>query len=239
MSRSPLLLSVALAVNVGCFGTIPEDPIDTDSPSDAGTALPVDARTIVPGEPDAAAPPPEPPDAAPLPAAYPAGPYGTRSGEVMENLSWMGYVDDDGDGSSSDDTARSFAMEELFAGNDPGARIIMINSSAGWCGACQDEASHLAELHAEYHARGARIVTTLFETTSGAPATLEFARDWSESFGLPVPTVADPTDRMGAYYESSIVPMNMFVDPSTMQIVDVDHGFSTSYTRSVFDAYVD
>jgi len=227
---------------VGCIGKVPDDPRhlgDDDDSDDIGIADAgssggtADARP--PGAPDAR---PAPPDAAPPHREYPAGPYGTRTGDVITNLSWTGYADDNGNGDPFDDSPRSVSLGEMFEGNDPGAKLIFVNSSAGWCGSCQDEASALPGLYSEYHSRGVRIISTLFETTSGAAASTDFAREWGQTFRLPFPTVADPGSTLDPYYEESSVPMNMLIDAETMRILDVHHGFDSYQTRSLFDAHL-
>jgi thiol-disulfide isomerase/thioredoxin len=213
-----------------CVGTVPDEPNAGDDGDDE--ADPPDAAPVAP---DAA----PVPDAAPEPAAYPSGPYGTRVGSVIENLAWMGYRDGDGNGDPFDEDAREVTLEEFFSGRDPDAKIILINSAAGWCGPCQEEAPILRGLHNEYDGRGVRILSAIFETTSGSPAGVSYARTWGTTFNLPFAMVADPSDLLGPYYVENAVPMNMFVDAETMEIVEVYHGFDSQYTRSIFDAYVD
>ena len=179
-----------------------------------------------------------PPDATPM-IQYPSGPYGTNEGDVITNLGWMGYGDTDVD--SDDDpfneAARMVKLEEFFAGNDPSATVIMIGSGAGWCGPCQDEALQLPGLYTQYRASGARFISTMFEDSYGSKADANYAKAWGQQFGLAFPTLADPDGLLDPYYNGSAIPMNMFIDATTMEIIDVHHGFSASYTRQILDAY--
>ena len=226
---SALLFAAQVAVGGGCVGH--PDPYQGGSDSDAGAHDPGDGA---PGAVDAGSSP----DTAPH-VYYPSGPYGNGEGDVIENLGWMGYIDSDID--SDDDPfnepARMILLEEFFIGQDAHAKVIMINSSAGWCGSCQEEASQLPSLRDQYFAGGARFITAMFEDSSGSPASVGYAKSWGEFFDLDFPTVADPQDDLGPFYQESSVPMNMFIDAETMTIIDIHHGFSGSYARQILDAY--
>ena len=231
-----VLLSLAA---LGCAGKAPpagddddDDPwADSDAgprPRDAGPGGGADGGT------------PRPPDAAPMPAAYPAGPYGTRTGRVIENLGFMGYADGaDSGGDPFDDAPRRVELEEFFQGRDPASRVLLVNSASGWCGACQEEAAALRGIAAQYTARGARFLTALEEDPYGSPADVAFAREWGQQFDLTFATVADPGGTLTDYYVESATPMNMFIDTRTMTIVEVHHGFDPGETRGILDAYVD
>ena len=58
-------------------------------------------------------------------------------------------------------------------------------------------------------------------------ATREYAQSYSRSYGFTFTTAYDPSYQLNAYAVDSTVPMNMFVDLSTMQILDVQHGFDS------------
>jgi thiol-disulfide isomerase/thioredoxin len=223
-------IAVSLIVLVGCVGSVPDNGAPGDDDDDSAGA-----PDAAPAAPDAA----PVPDAEPEPLAYPAGPYGTREGDVIENLAWMGWADDNGNGDPTDDASRMITLEEFFVGRDPASRILLVTASAGWCGACQEEAPILADIYQDYQGRGARMMTALVETTSGAPGTVDFARQWAQSFDLPFPVVADPSDLLADYYRENSIPMNMFIDLQTMTIVEIWHGFGRQDAEDVFDAYVD
>jgi thiol-disulfide isomerase/thioredoxin len=240
--------SAALAVLLclGCVGKIDGyDPRPGNADAgpeigdpDAGNLPGTPDAAFVPGDPDAYVPPPVP-DAAPPP--YPSGPYGYNVGSTVSNLSWTGYIDSatDTDKDPFNEPSRTVTMEEFFVGTDPGARVIIVNASAGWCGSCQEEMPKLESLFSDYESRGLRIISALFENTSGSAADTAFARSWGESFSLSFATVADPSDTLAPYYTENAVPMNMIVDASTMKIVEVFHGFDEYYVRQIVDNYVD
>jgi thiol-disulfide isomerase/thioredoxin len=230
-----LLFAGVVVCGVGCVGQPDPYTGGGGDPNSHDASAQPDPRDGAPGTADAA---PRPPDATPQ-LYYPSGPYGNDEGDVIANLGWMGYIDSNAD--SDDDPFNEaegmIMLEDFFVGNDPTAKVIMINSSAGWCGSCQTEAAALPGLRDQYYASGARFVTAMFEDASGSPSSVGYAKSWGEFFDLNFPTVADPQDLLGAYYQENAVPMNMFVDAETMTIIDIHHGYDGSYARQVLDAY--
>lgn len=218
----------------GGSGTETIDAAASGQPDAAPSPIVPDAAQL---PPDAAPPPPDAPPA----VTYPDGPYGFTEGQVIAALSWSGYADSDADPDDNpfNEPVTTVSLEDYYQGFDPGARIILINASAGWCSVCQEEAGYLVDIYAEYRSRGARIITALFQDTSGYAADTEFAKAWGEYFELTSAVVADPNDLLAPYYEEDTVPLNIFVDASNMVIVEVHHGFDNWTTRQIFDSYVD
>lgn len=172
---------------------------------------------------------------------YPPGPYGLHEGDVIKPLNWDGWVDSaaDPDDDPFNETPTTVLTEAYFQGSDPGARMILINASSGTCSNCQAEMPVVQSLFEEYRSRGVRMITALRADGQDAPADTAFAKEWGQTYGLTFATVADPTDKLKPFYESDAMPMNMYIDASTMTIVEVRHGFDEAYTRQLFDAYVD
>jgi len=241
--------ALGIALSTGCVGQ--PDPFDPGTTTADGAPVegqpdgnnpppPTTDGGITPTA-DAYVPPPPPPDAYVPPAQYPSGPYGTSEGSVIANLSWTGYIDTDADADSDpfNESPTTISLQDFYHGFDPGARIILINASAGWCGACQEEASELKQLDSAFRSRGARFITALFEDSSSYPADTDFAKSWGEWYSLAFPVVADPQDKLSPYYQESSVPMNIMIDASDMTIIDIIHGFDYSYTQQVLNTYCD
>lgn len=157
---------------------------------------------------------------------YPPGPYGAAVDDVIENLQWLGFVDDDKDKNPFDQEPRIFQLAEYFAQNDPTAKVIMINAAAGWCGPCQAEAYSSGELIDNYQAKGARFVSALFEDGNYDPVTREYTKSWGETFSARWPLMVDATFLLGKYFPETSMPMNMFVDAKTMKIITIYNGYS-------------
>src|SRR5262245_50374754 len=83
------------------------------------------------------------PDAAGVAYSYPSGPYGEGVGDTIKDMTFVGFVDTaaDADDDPFNEPARLWSLHELYRGNDPEAKVIMMNAAAGWCGPCMQEAS--------------------------------------------------------------------------------------------------
>lgn len=174
------------------------------------------------GAPDAAAEP----DAEPSGLAYPSGPYGEGADDTIRNLRMIAYIDgDDADDLVVGEEMSAFELAQYYRENDPDAKVIMINSAAGWCGPCQQEAQEIPPLAREYHARGVRFVTAVFENPDYSPATAEFVAQWADTFNLNIPTAVDSTFQLGAYFDVNAMPTNMFVDATNMKILTIVTGY--------------
>ncbi len=164
-------------------------------------------------------------DAADNTPRYPAGPYGEGPGDVIRDLQWVSFVDgDDADLDPLNDPVRLLSLSEYYRGNDPDAKVIMINSAAGWCGPCMQEASELSAVAADYEPLGARFVSCIFEDANGDPADEEFVRYWANQFNLTIPAAIDTTFLVGPYFDINAMPMNMFVDANNMEIITITTG---------------
>lgn len=154
-------------------------------------------------------------------SAYPAGPYDVDEGAVLAPLSFVAV-----DGSAFDIDRAVFA--------DPQARVLLLNTAAGWCGACVEEQPVLQELVSARPALS--VVVALFEDADGAAADADLARAWQERHGVDFDVVADPAFVLQAFYDPSLTPMNMVVDVDTMTIRRVGTGFDEDAVTALIDA---
>jgi len=156
---------------------------------------------------------------------YPAGPYGTGVGDVVQNLCFDAWKDPKADGY---DPARlqKLCLSDFHA--DPAARLLHVNSSAIWCVACRSEyggssgangrpslADHLAQLQGD----GYRLLGTLFQDASLNAATGDDAALWARTFSLEFPFALDAEDQFGVFRSPTTAPFNLLVDTKTMKIV--------------------
>lgn len=150
---------------------------------------------------------------------YPQGGFGIQIGSVVAgNLTWQGYSDSGQSGTVS--------IQDYFdCDGTRGINAILIDNSAVWCGACQEEASDLPTHQSEFKSAGIRVITLIVEDNAGNPATMSTASSWRNNFGLTMyATVADP-DFHFAGQGSVGLPLQIIVDPRTMKIVDREEGF--------------
>jgi thiol-disulfide isomerase/thioredoxin len=199
------LLACGLVASLALVSACGGDDDDTPPPPDADTSTP---------------------DAGGTARAYPPGPYGEGTGDVIRNLTWVAYMDTaaDADSDPFNEEPQLFTLDGYFLGNDPDAKVIMINAAAGWCGPCMNEAAHFEDLRAEFEPRGARFVTAIFEDASGDPADADFVAYWGNNFDLTIPTAIDSTFQLGAFFDVNAMPMNMIVDAHNMEILSITVG---------------
>jgi thiol-disulfide isomerase/thioredoxin len=151
--------------------------------------------------------------------AYPAGPYGTSEGTILEALTFI----------QPDGTPRSF--EDIWKDNTK--KLLLVVTASGWCVACIDEQPELKSYHEKYAAKGLAILEAYFEDSEYQPATKEGAESWKRQYELPFDVVADPEFKTGAYYDPSSTPMNMMVDVNEMKILRISVGFDPNATEAI------
>jgi len=96
-----------------------------------------------------------------VPSSYPSGPYGTRVGDVIANMHWIGYVDPM---ASAIATNEPYVMYSLDDARRSGARYAMINLAESDCPGCQVSASQLQTGGAPVVQAGGVVIEVL-ETT--------------------------------------------------------------------------
>jgi len=151
----------------------------------------------------------------PQPDEYPAPPYGKTVGTIIEDHSFLIP------GENTIVKLSDYYQHET-------KKILLINASAGWCGACKIEAQELNGTFAEYGPQGFDILYTLFEDWNGGPVNKEFYDGWMAQYGGDYTTVLDPDFELGIYFNVEATPMNMLVDLETMTIVWLETGFSSA-----------
>ncbi len=163
-----------------------------------------------------------------VPFAYPAPPYGVRTGAILENLEFLGWHDPMAAGFDLN-AAQTVSLADFY---DPdgqkGIELLMINAVAVWCGVCRTEYADIRSdgIYAEYAPRGLEVLGILFEDNEGGPADYTDLINWSNSYQVNFPFVLDPGFKTGVYFDRSATPMNMLVDARTMQILSVMTGYN-------------
>ncbi len=164
---------------------------------------------------------------------YPAGPYGTKAGEVAANLNFViGKMDPKNFCKSPKDKVPENNHKDPFLSfgdyhrGDPAAackkykpKLLWVMVSAGWCAPCVNEVMATQKQYtAGAISPGLDLLNIVFEDKSYGPATPAFAQLWANQLGVTFPVVADPEFKMGAYFAKAAVPFNMLVDTSNMKI---------------------
>ncbi len=98
-------------------------------------------------------------------------------------------------------------------------RLILVNSAAIWCSACQVEHQALLEHASELGGEGLVILSALFQDAKRDPATTDDLLAWIETFEPNFPMVLDPDYQLGAYASAETAPLNLVIDARNMQIL--------------------
>jgi hypothetical protein len=152
----------------------------------------------------------------------PPGPYGIHQGETIDpNLSWPGSPE-------NTSTLSTVQMRDLFdCDGSKGINAIIIDTSAFWCGTCQNEAHDLpGVMQGQWGPAGVHVLTLVWQTGSNTPATPQDAMTWKQQFGLTMVNVAaDPNFTFADRGAPVGLPRNMLVDPRTLQICAMQDGY--------------
>lgn len=220
LAKMKLGLCVASLFFFACSGT----PPNVDATPDA--AAPHDDAGAPPAD-DASAPQVEASVEAstPQPCTYPKGPYGPGTGQVVSpNLTWQGYA-------ANDASVTTLSTNDLFdCDGKKGIDAIVIDVSAGWCAACETQASDEAQLTAQYDSLHIKAVTLLIMDAAENPATTDTALDWRTTYKLDdVGVYADPNFLLQPDQQTIGLPITMVVDPRTMKVVEVTEGYGQEH----------
>jgi hypothetical protein len=169
--------------------------------------------------------------------SYPAGPYGTTTGAIIQNLEFLGWKDP----VAANYDPANFETVRLSDFYDPdghtGVKLLAVNASAVWCSVCRAEYEDMNAngTYQTYHDKGAQFLGTLFEDNAYYPAQPADLTRWGQvsNHAVKFPLVLDPGFKMGAFFGSDATPLNMVVDVRTMTIVLVTMGYSTTYWTKV------
>lgn len=166
------------------------------------------------------------------PAVYPCGPYGYLPGDVIPNFTFVGREDSDGDGKVTPaDPVKVFHLSDYYG--RPDLKVLVLLTSAEWCGPCNLEQGSLITEWAELRAKKtpATFLEVLTESDGGDPADIGTVDRWigkewtdmsdkkSPKSGLTIgfPVAADPTDQssqLGVF----AIPASVYITTSDMTI---------------------
>ena len=162
----------------------------------------------------------------PCAAGYPAGPYGTSTGDVVNpGYTWQGYL-------PGATTASTLTPNDVFdCDGSKGINAVVFDVAAVWCAACQSQAANANQLTSQDDTLGIRMVTLVVQDASQAPATIATALSWKNQYSLGDVTVcADPGFAFAPANPSQVqLPLTVIVDPRTMRIMKVEQGYVAAY----------
>ena len=168
-----------------------------------------------------------------VPALYPCAPYGRQRCDTIVDHRFV----------AANDPARAMAgpdglldMHDLYA--DESITGVLLFGTAGWCGACSEEARALNDLRARYQNIGGtgnrvEFVAVVFQDNVGAPATADYAAQYAARYGFEFPAVADTAGDILYYFDAASSPGNVVVDATDMTLFTVIQGFNEPMLRAV------
>lgn len=147
-------------------------------------------------------------------ASYPAAPYGTEVGQVVENGTFRGRRG----GMST--TRETFDLASYYAMRAEGKRYMVLNVAAFWCSPCKEEAREMqSRIVPTYGPKGVAFLTIILEDASRRPATDANVDLWIQTYGLTYPVANDDDGYVTQFFDKSAMPLNMIIDLQTMKIV--------------------
>lgn len=150
---------------------------------------------------------------------YPEGPYGTEAGAVAANACFKGWSRPN-ETPHEADTITDLTFGRYYDPAGDRYELLLVNSAALWCSACQVEHGELPERYEEFGPRGLVILSALFQDREGEPAGLDDLTLWVETFGTPFPMALDPDYQLGTYAPAASAPLNLLLDARTMRILE-------------------
>ena len=151
---------------------------------------------------------------------YPEGPYGTRQGAILENLTFR--------------TAEGEPVSLHDLRTDESLRVLLVNSMAEWCQPCIQEQPDLVALQSEFGSRGFLVLGAMFENNDYVTPDARDIADWERQYKTNFELLIDDERVLPPFYQGN-PPMNMVVDVDTMEILFLGAGFDKNEIRSTID----
>jgi hypothetical protein len=201
-----------VAFAVGCGSEDPTSPTGFDK----GTPNPVATTPPTYDTPDFEA------------VDYPKAPYGVEKGSVVANMKFTGWNNPMASGYDPNNLETIQLADFYNPNNDKPVKVLWVNSSAVWCGPCNQEYSYIEQQKnagswEEPSTKGYMILGTLKEDAKNPPqpAKPNDLKNWGSGYEVEFPLVLDPSFKLGQFYPSDAFPAAFLVDTRTMRIVDV------------------
>jgi hypothetical protein len=152
-------------------------------------------------------------------ADYPNGPFGTEPGDVAEDACFEGFRTPDTT-ALREDRLEQLALSDYYDAAGENYELILLNTAALWCMACQVEHQTLPARAAEFEADGLVVLSALFQDEAGAPADFDDLRVWISTFDVTFPMALDPDYQLGVYASADTAPLNLLIDARNLQIIE-------------------
>lgn len=170
-------------------------------------------------------------------AGYPAGPYGNKVGDVIDNLTFAGKRDVNMNGTFSDDSPTMFCLGQYRL--NPQIKAISITAVAAWSGPDQQEEPQTVKLYQSYQQAGGHVAffEAMIENAQLQTPTMGDLTSWGNTYKEPYDLALDPMRIfLLTYAPQPAVPIHLVIRANTMQIASAWCGFNTQVLQSAIDA---
>jgi thiol-disulfide isomerase/thioredoxin len=181
------------------------------------------------------------------PDTYPCPPYGNVVNTVMEDLTFTGWIDENGNGDLEDEAYREWGLDYYYQLALHGsAKFLLLNVSAGWCSVCRAETKTLPQLQTDYKDKGIVLAQIIFENNDQNPADKAFVTDWRNAYNLNFSLGLDASFKTGRYFDRAATPANFVIAlknmtcsgsaVQAMQMLELMPGYSETDLRAYLDS---
>lgn len=217
MNNMRIVITLGVVMILGCSGGDVQPPEDAATGNDAangGDAVASDSGSSSDATSTDAS------DASL--SGYPSGPYGFNVGDVITNITWIGYPDDAADAVA---TTKPYVTYSLDDARKSGNKYLMLNLAESLCPGCQKSAGELTAGGPAVVAAGGVVVEILETTGFTTQATKTSLDAWINKYQLPITTVKDQ-DNAGTYTLTNLGGREhaYIIDLTTMKILQIISG---------------
>ncbi len=158
--------------------------------------------------------------------AYPASNIGGRArsasqpGQTFPDLTLEGVRS-----AATADTPAVVSMAEYYDPEGLRNDLLHVMAIFMWCPHCNNETNSLAQIAGwQTSHRVAAVQIAMQNYDGGAPGWSD-VQQWARSHNLAIPVLVDAQgSELGQYFPVNAVPVNIAVDPRTMEVLSVDIG---------------
>jgi hypothetical protein len=160
---------------------------------------------------------------------YPCPPYGTRLSEIVRDIPFLPANPITETMAGEDGIAR---LADFYALKDQGYKLLLISLTTEWCVECGFQMETMHTILDRYGSTAAlpkvAFLVVVTENERLEEATLEVAANYSTAhdFNHLVPATNDENRYFRELHSSSSYPFNIFIDLSTMEIMDYESSLS-------------
>jgi hypothetical protein len=142
------------------------------------------------------------------------------AGQTLPNLTFEGVLS-----AATENTATVVSMADYY---DPqGARYDLLHVIAifMWCPHCNNETYALVQIASWQASQRIAVVEVAMQGFGGASPTWAEAKTWAGTHNVAFPILVDGQGaKLGQYFPVGSVPVNIVVNPQTMEVLAVDVG---------------